>query len=150
MKVIDGKKILEDADNVLVFKQVTHNNPYFQNSNLFDICTFGEFKKKFKTYYEYSEEDYLSGYGCKIEYSCKPLNKDTCYLEFFRKLMNCTQKQLAEATETTVIYISNIENGKRNGTVKFWKKVQKCLNVPDEKMWLLIKNDYFKKIEETD
>lgn len=64
--------------------------------------------------------------------------------------MNCTQKQLAEATETTVIYISNIENGKRNGTVKFWKKVQKCLNVPDEKMWLLIKNDYFKKIEETD
>lgn len=60
-------------------------------------------------------------------------------LELYRLKKKVTQKELAEATHTTIIYISYIENGKRNGTVKFWKAVQDYLEIPDEEMWLIIK-----------
>lgn len=70
MKFVDGELILEDSDKVRVVKVCEHRNPYFINPQVVKVCSYKEFKEQYKNYYEYSEEDYLNGYGCKIRYYC--------------------------------------------------------------------------------
>lgn len=73
MKIIDGKLIYESEDIVKVFKLSLHRNPYFINSQVVKVCSYKEFKEQYKNHYEYSEEDYLNGYGCSITYNCEPV-----------------------------------------------------------------------------
>lgn len=50
-----------------------------------------------------------------------------------------TQAEFAEKCGVSCRGYQNIEWGKRNGTAEFWAAVQREFNVPDEKMYALMK-----------
>jgi len=50
-------------------------------------------------------------------------------IKIFREYRNLTQKQLAEEVGITEQYISRLENGNRQGTVKQLKKIAEILKV---------------------
>lgn len=72
MKVIDGKKILEDADKVAVYKTIVNHycglNILDGTSIFIDYMTFGEFKNRL------AKGDFPGSDGvCKFRYDVIPL-----------------------------------------------------------------------------
>lgn len=57
----------------------------------------------------------------------------------YRKQLGFTQEMLAKETKSTKQLISNIENGTRNGTIKFWILLQKCLCLSNDEVMEFIK-----------
>ena len=62
-------------------------------------------------------------------------------LKLLRVQNNLTQEEFAEKVGVSRGVYSNIENSKVNGTMIFWDNVQKAFEVPDEKMYSLMKDD---------
>lgn len=53
-------------------------------------------------------------------------------LAFWRKRVGLTQAELAQRIAIAPSYLSEIENGKRNGPVGLWLKLSSALGVPVE------------------
>jgi DNA-binding XRE family transcriptional regulator len=53
-------------------------------------------------------------------------------LAYWRKYRGLTQAALAEAVGITQGYLSDIENGRRDGPVEIWLKLSKALDLPLE------------------
>lgn len=66
-----------------------------------------------------------------MEYTVKGIRKD---------IMNMTQKELAEQLGLSRQYLSYVETGKRRGSRKFYKRLQKIANLTDADTWMLMKN----------
>lgn len=62
-------------------------------------------------------------------------------LKQFRVGEQLTQQEMANKLEISRVTYIAIENGVRNGTVEFWRTVQKTFNVPDSEMWKLQKQE---------
>lgn len=62
-------------------------------------------------------------------------------LKLLRVQNNLTQEEFAEKVEVSRAMYSNIENGKANGSMGFWRNVQRAFEIPDEKMYPLMKDD---------
>lgn len=48
-----------------------------------------------------------------------------------------TQKQVAKEMGINVGTLNLVENGKRNGTLEFWRKYQELFNLDGEQIWKL-------------
>ena len=59
-------------------------------------------------------------------------------LKDLRIMNNLTQDQLAKLTDTTVTYISLLENGKRNASDEMKKKLAKVLNCETVEIFLAL------------
>ena len=53
----------------------------------------------------------------------------------YRRLMNLTQKQVAERAGLSKGFISNIETGRSGMTPVVWKRLARVLNIPDDISW---------------
>lgn len=62
-------------------------------------------------------------------------------LYMFRHSKKLSQSEIAEIIGCSRATYSAIETGARNGTKKFWRKLQKAFNIPDAEMWGLMKVD---------
>ena len=62
-------------------------------------------------------------------------------LERFRRDNRMTQEDFAKAIGYSRSQYALIEQGKRDGTQEFWKKLQARFNVEDCAMWELMKID---------
>ncbi len=51
-----------------------------------------------------------------------------------RMSLNLTQSHVAEAAGIDRTYYVNIENGKRDGSVKVWLKILSVLNIPETQL----------------
>lgn len=56
-------------------------------------------------------------------------------LKVLRVKNDLTQVQFAERIGVSRMQYSSIENGKTDGSVEFWKKVQSEFNLSDAEMW---------------
>ena len=57
----------------------------------------------------------------------------------YRKALGFTQEELSQAIGVTTAYYSLIETGKRQGTIKFWLKLQETLFISDSDLLKMIK-----------
>ncbi len=62
-------------------------------------------------------------------------------LKVFRVSKNLKQSDIAKMLGMTSPAYSMIEQGKRDGTIPFWNKLQKTFNIPENEMWSLMKNE---------
>ena len=62
-------------------------------------------------------------------------------LYMFRHGKRMSQADMAERIGCHRMTYVDIENGKRDGSLKFWKKLQDAFSIPDEKIWELMKID---------
>lgn len=53
----------------------------------------------------------------------------------YRRLMNLTQKQVAERAGLSKGFISNVETGRSGMTSVVWKRLARVLNIPDDISW---------------
>ena len=60
-------------------------------------------------------------------------------LYMFRCSKKLTKGKMAEQTGVSRQSYTNIENGKRFGTERFWKNLQRKFGVPDSEMYSLMK-----------
>lgn len=51
------------------------------------------------------------------------------------KLGNLSQEEMAKALGVSRSMYAAIENGKRYGTLKFWRKLQETFNVPKDEVF---------------
>lgn len=58
--------------------------------------------------------------------------KEPSPLAYWRKYRGLTQAALAETVGVTQGYLSDVENGKRDGPVGLWLKLSKALDLPLE------------------
>lgn len=61
-------------------------------------------------------------------------------LKQLRLSQGLTQKQIAEDIGYHRSYYTNVETGKRRGSIHFWNGIQKVLKIPDDDMWRYTKN----------
>lgn len=61
-------------------------------------------------------------------------------IKYFRMLRGMTQEELSEKIEISTRYVSDIENGKVNVTLKTMNKIAKCLSIEE---WELLKFYHF-------
>lgn len=57
------------------------------------------------------------------------LNSDDSPIKLWRKKRGLTAKELAKAVSRTPVHISNIETGKKNGSIELYMDIAKVLNV---------------------
>ena len=62
-------------------------------------------------------------------------------LKKFRIGLHLTQSEMAERIGVSRTTYGFVERGERGGTAEFWEKLQKEFDVPDEKMYQLMKRD---------
>lgn len=62
-------------------------------------------------------------------------------LKILRVQHNLTQEQIAQKLNCLRATYTSIESGNRNGKLTFWENLQSAFNIPDEKMWELMRND---------
>lgn len=62
-------------------------------------------------------------------------------LKVERVKRNLSQKEVAELVGCNRVTYSMVERGERSGTHEFWKAIQNIFNVPDSKMYDLMKID---------
>lgn len=62
-------------------------------------------------------------------------------LEFFRRRHNLTQAKMADRLKVSRATYCQIEQGKRNCSLMFLKKLQAAFNIPDDEMWSLAKQE---------
>lgn len=62
-------------------------------------------------------------------------------LYMFRCSQKLTKGKMAEQTGVSRISYTNIENGSRFGSERFWKNLQRKFGVPDSEMYSLMKNE---------
>lgn len=62
-------------------------------------------------------------------------------LYMFRCENKLTKGGMAKRTGVSRTTYTNIESGKRLGTKSFWDNLQREFNIPDEKMYSLIKTE---------
>lgn len=60
------------------------------------------------------------------------------YLYILRTGQGIRQNVLSKKLGFGVNYYTAVENGKSEGNIKFWKKIQEEFKVPDANMWDLI------------
>lgn len=60
-------------------------------------------------------------------------------LKMFRTSLDLSQEDMAKVLGVSRSQYSQIENGKRDGTLSFWKKLQRVFDISDEDMWALAK-----------
>jgi DNA-binding XRE family transcriptional regulator len=60
-------------------------------------------------------------------------------LYVFRCDKKLTQEEMAKCCGVSRATYIFIEKGKRGGSAEFWKKLQEVFNIPDERMYLLMK-----------
>lgn len=84
-----------------------------------DAAAVDRFKEKLAT----GEEEFIPA-----EYSYRMLDGEN-RVAVWREFRGLTAKQLAEATGLTQAYLSQIETGKRDGTVSTMKKIAEALKV---------------------
>lgn len=60
-------------------------------------------------------------------------------LKQFRVGLDKTQDEFAGAANYERSHYAAVEAGKRHGTLEFWTSLQKAWDIPDEKMWGLMK-----------
>ncbi|MCH8184295.1 MAG: helix-turn-helix transcriptional regulator [Proteobacteria bacterium] len=53
-------------------------------------------------------------------------------IKVFREYRGLTQKQLAKKTDTSAAYLSQIETGRRTGSIKLLRRLAGALNVEVE------------------
>ena len=62
-------------------------------------------------------------------------------LKVFRTQQKMTQSEFAKAVGCSLSQYGMIEQGRRDGKQSFWTKLQTTFNIPDSKMWELVKLD---------
>ena len=62
-------------------------------------------------------------------------------LKVFRVRLKLTQEGMAIKLGVSRQLYAFVEAGKRNGSPKFWRSVQRVFNVPDDQMYKLMKLD---------
>lgn len=62
-------------------------------------------------------------------------------LKQFRVGLDMNQQAFADGMGYNRGFYGKVENGQQNGTLEFWGALQKAYNVPDAKMWDLMRND---------
>ena len=62
-------------------------------------------------------------------------------LKLIRVKNHLTQKEIAERLDITQTTYLAIEKGRRRGSEEFWINLQREFNIPDEKMYSLMKLD---------
>lgn len=62
-------------------------------------------------------------------------------LKVFRTRHKMTQYEFADKLGVNRANYSMIEQGKRNGTITFWNKLQATFDIPENDMWSLMKNE---------
>lgn len=62
-------------------------------------------------------------------------------LKVFRIRHKLTQAKISDLLGVSRQVYSYIENGKRSGTAEFWSALQREFDVPDEKMYPLMRLD---------
>lgn len=62
-------------------------------------------------------------------------------LKQFRVGLDMNQQEFADGVGYNRGFYGKIEKGQQNGTIEFWAALQKAYNVPNEKMWELMRND---------
>lgn len=62
-------------------------------------------------------------------------------LKLFRIRRKLKQSDIAKKLGMTPAAYSMIEQGKRDGTMTFWNKLQNAFNIPENEMWALMKNE---------
>ena len=63
----------------------------------------------------------------------------------FRIGLHLTQAEMAEKMGVGRTVYGYVENGRRNGTIPFWNKLQQTFNVSDTEIWKLQKLDEERK-----
>ncbi len=71
----------------------------------------------------------------------KAPKKQRTALKQFRIGVHLKQSEMGEKCGVSRGTYAYIENGKRSGSAKFWSNLQSAFNVPDEKMYQLMKLD---------
>lgn len=61
-------------------------------------------------------------------------------LKVYRAEKGFNQEETAKASGLAMASYALIEQGRRKGTIKTWLSIQKALDIPDEKMWEVIKS----------
>lgn len=61
-------------------------------------------------------------------------------LKLLRVSEGLTQNEISEKLGISRITYSFIERGERQGNYKFWERVQETFNIPDKKMYSLMRN----------
>lgn len=64
-----------------------------------------------------------------------PVNRS---LKVFRARRGLTQEQMASKMGWSRQYYAKAENGRSNGSITFWNRLQHAFNVPDEEMWAIV------------
>ncbi len=62
-------------------------------------------------------------------------------LKQFRIGLQLTQPEIAEMLDISKFSYTAIENGTRDGTPEFWAKLQQRFQIPDSKMYGLMKKE---------
>ena len=60
-------------------------------------------------------------------------------LKIFRIRQDMTQDDMARRVGCNRSFYSAVEGGRSNPSVEFFMELQKAFNVPDEKMWELVR-----------
>ena len=59
----------------------------------------------------------------------------------FRENLGLTQLEMSKSINYSLAYIKKIEAGERQGSIEFWKQIQKVHNIDNNQVWRLISND---------
>lgn len=62
-------------------------------------------------------------------------------LKLLRVENKLTQEGMANKIGCNRSYYNGVENGKHDGSRKFWQKIQELFLIPDCEMWEYMKND---------
>lgn len=62
-------------------------------------------------------------------------------LIILRKKLNLSQNEMADKIRVARSTYCLIENGKRDGSIPFFMKIQEAFNLTDEEMWSLTKKE---------
>lgn len=69
------------------------------------------------------------------------MGKERTALKVFRIQQKMTQEEFADKFKFSQSRYALIEQGNRDGTLKFWNALQKAFNIADADMWALTKRD---------
>lgn len=64
-----------------------------------------------------------------------PVNRS---LKVFRARRGLTQQQMANKMGWSRQYYAKTENGRSNGSITFWNRLQYAFDLPDEEMWAIV------------
>lgn len=97
------------------------------------MCRFETFRKYIHTIYTS-----YTAYNRKRGESLKATKK-RIRLKQFRIGLQLTQQEIADKLEISASHYIAIENGKRDGSQKFWATLQEVFHISDSDMYSLIK-----------